>query len=593
MAASSTARHLLRIHFLRRLLDNDLMSPNADRRETLVLLATSLAVSGLVITVILLGQKYVIGIPTPALTSVAALDDKFLYISASMLVMALMAAVQWDALALDQRDTAILGPLPVSPRDIGRAQLAALTMFVAAFAVVLNAVPSVVFPLLTVSHFHVSIFAVIRMVAMHATVTMAAGAYGFLTVLVLRELLRVLLPQRWFRHVSAAIQAVLITALGTSLLLLPALASSVPAKWLTGRSALRTVPPGWFLGLHEAGTAQVTLDIRNLGLRIPAALVVPERNARLLYDALLPTFPGLAQMAISTFSVTFVLAIALYIWNNRRLPLPRASRPRGPNGMRRDILHRVVETVVPKPLARAGFFFTLQTLARSVPHRISIAGTVAVAIAAGIVLMQGIRAVSGPAAAPARLLALQTVVITIVLAGVRQSLAMPAELRANWMFSMAWNGEVTPFVRGVKCAVIAAVVVPVLLALFGVHAYLLGTVPALQHGAIGLALSIIVLELVLRPESLPLTCSARPVGNFRTLAPIYLLMLLFTAYNLGRLERWALGDVARFAMVLGTLVLICAGARLYGARRHSQLPSMALDDLPETTTQRLGLSEPV
>ena len=44
----------------------------------------------------------------------------------SMLVMALIAAVQWDALALDERDTAILGPLPVAPRDIGRAKLSAL-----------------------------------------------------------------------------------------------------------------------------------------------------------------------------------------------------------------------------------------------------------------------------------------------------------------------------------------------------------------------------------------------------------------------------------------------------------------------------------
>src|SRR6185295_8836018 len=178
MAASRTARRLLREHFLRRLLDNDLISPNADRHEVLVLLAAALAVPGLFITVVLLGQKYVIGIPTPALTAVAALDDKFLYISASMLVMALIAAVQWDALALDERDTAILGPLPVSARDIGRAKLAALAMFVATFAIILNGLPSVIFPLLTVSHFHVDIVSVVRMIVTHAVVTMAAGAYA-------------------------------------------------------------------------------------------------------------------------------------------------------------------------------------------------------------------------------------------------------------------------------------------------------------------------------------------------------------------------------------------------------------------------------
>src|SRR5437762_208536 len=125
MAATIRARRLLRDHFLRRFLDNDLISPNTDRHEVLVLLAASLAVPGLVITVLLLGQKYVIGIPTPALTSIASLDDKFLYISASMLIMALMAAVQWDALALDERDAAILGSLPLEAREIGRVKLTA------------------------------------------------------------------------------------------------------------------------------------------------------------------------------------------------------------------------------------------------------------------------------------------------------------------------------------------------------------------------------------------------------------------------------------------------------------------------------------
>ena len=149
MGATRTTRRLLRNHFLRRFLDNDLISPNTDRHEVLVLLAASLAVPGLFITVLLLGGKYVIGIPTPALTSVAALDDKFLYISASMLIMALMAAVQWDVLALDERDAAILGPLPVATREIGRAKLSALVIFVAAFAVMLNGVPSLIFPLLT------------------------------------------------------------------------------------------------------------------------------------------------------------------------------------------------------------------------------------------------------------------------------------------------------------------------------------------------------------------------------------------------------------------------------------------------------------
>jgi len=602
MAASRTARRLLRHHFLRRLLDNDLISPNADRHEVLVLLAAALAVPGLFITVVLLGSKYVIGIPTPALTSVAALDDKFLYITASMLVMALMAAVQWDALGLDERDTAILGTLPVDTRDIGRAKLTALVMFVGAFAVMLNGVPSVVFPLLTVSHFHVNIVAVVRMILVHAAVTMGAGAYAFLTILLLRELLRLLLGPRGFGRVAAPLQAVLVIALGTTLLLLPAIASNVPAKWLRSGDVWHTVPPAWFLGLYEAGTGQVTLTIRGLGLRIPAGLVVPERQAVLLYDSLLPRFPELARAAAIMLCATACAALALYMWNNRRLPLPRVVQARPSGQARRRVARLIAGTLVRSPVPRAGFFFTVQTLTRSAPHRISIAGACAVAIAAAILLMHGIRAVGSPAAAPTRFLALQTVVLAIVLVGVRQALAIPAELRANWTFSMAWNGDVGPFVVGVTRAVVATVVLPTLGVMFGLHAYVVGARAALQHGAVGFVLSLIAVACLLRPEKLPLTCSARPAGNLKALAPIYLMVLFVVAYNVGRLEQWALNrGMGSFAILVCGLVLTYGVARLFRMRgqlsgeRSARLlfARVEIDDVSDAPTQRLGLSEPV
>jgi hypothetical protein len=593
MSTSRAAQRLLRTHFLRRFLDNDLISPHADRHEVLVLLAASLAVPGLVITVLLLGQKYVIGIPTPGLTSIAALDDKFFYICASMLIMALMAAVQWDALALDERDTAILGPLPVSARDIGRAKLAALVMFVGAFAAILNGVPSIVFPLLTVSHFHVSIVAVIWMIAVHGVVTVAAGAYAFLTILLLRELMRLVLPVKWFRRASAVVQAALVVGLGTSILLLPAIATSVPAKWLTSGEAASTVPPAWFLGLYESATGSITLGLRGLGLRIPAGLIIAEGDARILYDSLLPRFAHLARGATVALMATTVAALVLYVWNNRRLPLPRLSQQRAHSALRRRVASVISRLLVPSPVPRAGFFFTLHALTRSAQHRISIAGACAVATAAGILLTHGIRAISTPTAAPARFLALQTVVLAIVLVGVRQALSIPAELRANWTFSMAWNGELRPFVAGVKRAIIAAVVVPLLAALVPLHAYRIGMPAALEHAVIGFGLSLIALEMLLRPEKLPFTCSARPLGNLKALGPIYLLLLFFTAYNLARVERWALAGDARFAGLVGCLVLFYATARLIRLERPSLLARIEFDDLPETATQRLGLGESV
>ena len=74
--------------------------------------------------------------------------------------------------------------------------------------------------------------------------------------------------------------------------------------------------------------------------------------------------------------------------------------------------------------------------------------------------------------------------MAIVLAGVRHALAIPAELRANWTFSMAWNGEVEPFVAGVTRAVVAAIVLPSLVVMFAcTHTWLgAGGAAARRHG---------------------------------------------------------------------------------------------------------------
>jgi hypothetical protein len=73
--------------------------------------------------------KYVVGFYTPGQAAVSSLDDKFFYISLSMLTVALLAVAQWDALVVDARDSAILDPLPVRPVVVRRAKLAAVAIF--------------------------------------------------------------------------------------------------------------------------------------------------------------------------------------------------------------------------------------------------------------------------------------------------------------------------------------------------------------------------------------------------------------------------------------------------------------------------------
>ena len=62
--------------------------------------------------------------------------------SASMLVMALAAVAEWDALVLDARDTAVLGPLPIPRAVIVRAKFAATALFASAVVLAWNLFPT-------------------------------------------------------------------------------------------------------------------------------------------------------------------------------------------------------------------------------------------------------------------------------------------------------------------------------------------------------------------------------------------------------------------------------------------------------------------
>ena len=62
----------------------------------------------------------------------------------------------------------------------------------------------------------------------HAACGLAAGAFGFVAVLGVRETLRALVGLAGFRKISAGLQAVLVVLLATSLLLLPV--STAPSR---------------------------------------------------------------------------------------------------------------------------------------------------------------------------------------------------------------------------------------------------------------------------------------------------------------------------------------------------------------------------
>lgn len=583
-------------HFVRRFVDNDLISPDADRHSVLAVAGAALLSLSLFLTVALT-FKYSFGVELPGPAALWALNDRFLYIAASMIVTALATLAVWDALGFDTRDAAILGTLPIPRSVIVRAKLTALMLFGLAFAIALNAVPTLLHPVLVLAKLDPSAEGLVRVIAVHGIVTMGAGLFGFMAVVAVRALSQVMLGDALFARLSAAIQAVLVLVLVSTLFLLPGLTANVPATWLSNTTSSRSLaPPLWFLGLYETAAGDVVVN--SPGVRIDpraprlARLMAANQAATETYRRHGDRFRELARSALTATALLALIAIAVCTWSLRRPPL------RAPTHARRRMFAALIgvgaRLFVRHPVGKAGFFFTLQTLARNPAHRIVISVTGGIGVAAAIVTLGG-RDIQDTIAAQMPLtvvLAAQFILVSSLLAGFRHAVRIPAELGANWIFQVAWSGDDHAYMSGVKKAAVISLVAPTLVALLPLNVLILGWRVALLHGVAGLLAGMISLELLLMNLRRPaLACSYLPgTGVKAPVIPIALAAFAGVTFLFATIERLAMEDPSSTATLLLALVILTAVARMVDQWKRRQRVGVVFNELPDPATQRLELN---
>jgi hypothetical protein len=571
-------------HFVHRFVENDLLSAYGDRHEQLGLAIAAFVTTGFFAGV-LLCMKYLLVPARPSEVAALMMEDRFVILAITMLVMALATAAQWNALSLDARDGAILGPLPIRTRQLVTAKGAALCIFGAVVAVSLTLAPSVLHPIGSTASLRLGLLPSLRLVMAHVLSALAGTMFAFVAILSLRELLRVLLGEQVFGRTAAIVQSTLVAILAAALLLVLAGAAGSAASLVDGRggptSQRVTLPVIWFLGLGEALSGDTVVS----GGRSRSGI---DDDLTRAFERRQPLFSARARTGLMLLGTFAFGGAGLYAWNSRRLPQPLNRRWSA--GRTRDWLGRVVGGIlVRSSMARAGFFFTVHVLSRSPPHRLAMAFAVALAMAVAVAVLGG----STPRSDEETRLSiwmLQTFALMTLAAGVRHALSLPAELRANWTFQHAWCGGLRSFITGVRCACLAAVMVPCLLVLLPLHVYLLGATAAALHAVAGLLVASVLLDLILLGrEKPPFISSYMPEGRLK-LAPIYLLGAAAVASSVAWLERAAAGAWPyALAFAAGSVALIAA-VRAIDTRRGSAEP-VALEDQDENTAQRLGLAD--
>jgi hypothetical protein len=565
--------------FLRQFLENDLVSPEADRAQLLAIVGAGVVSLTLFVSMFL-SSTYAMSVLTPGEAAVRTLNDKFFYASLAMLITALVAAAQWDALAVDHRDAAILDPLPVRPAIVRWAKLSAVAMLGAGAAVAVNLFPTFVFPwMLSFSLRQMAASDVFRLMAIHAVVTITAAAFGYLAVMALRESLSALLGPKLFTRISAPLQAVTIVVLGILLLLLPPASTRVAARGFSGWPS--HLPPMAFVALYEVVSNEFIVGLpRRL---VPERMAARDRANTAIYEARRPLFRPMAQRVQVLLGTAAVLLVVATMVNALRAPISGVLLTAG--GRRRWRLARGVThaILVRHPAARAGFHFGLATLFRNKTHRLTLACAAAVGVAMALVVLSRIDLQSGRLSPG--LLSIQPLLYGSLLVAFRHLIRVPAELRANWAVQLAWRGHPRAFSRGVRRAAMVALAVPAVVAVIPVVAVVSGGAVAIAHALLGIAGAAIFVEgLMLGYEKAPFACSYVP-GSGKGFLPILVIGFLLGASIFARLELAIIsGSNASAAFIV--LGVVFVALRIASARQRDV--AIDFDEGPQVMSQ-LGL----
>ena len=310
-----------------------------------------------------------------------------------------------------------------------------------------------------------------------------------------------------------------------ALLLAPTVRATGLRDWVAGVIPARwpAVPVLWFLGVNETVASDIVVGTPVVvpgRLKLPAVLKREDDAGRAAYRELKPPFAALARRAWLSLPLVVVLAIASFLWNNRRLP----DRSAGGHalGSTHPIIRRIAERLTQEnPEFQAGFFFTFQTLARSAPHRTIVAISLAAGLALPVITLvrSGIHSVAIPLMAVG-FFALHVMVLLALIAGFRYAVTVPAELASNWTIRMAWLGDE----RGLPCRRQgcwrhrAGDIAPARAPAAACRA--LWTLTAVFHSLFGFLIALATLDAVfLGYRKLPFACSHVPIENPKLLWP--------------------------------------------------------------------------
>jgi hypothetical protein len=470
----------------------------------------------------------------------ATVPDEYFFIVLSTSVTGAVALWRWDSIFLDRRDHSNLVALPIPLRTIFFANLFAVLVLAALFALVVNAASLLLFPVAVVgSRGSFGIF--LRFALGHAMAVVCASVFSFSAVFATAGLLIAIVPAAAFRRVALLARfamAVVLLGLLASVFTVP---DDLRRMSVANARKLAMLPPVSMLGLARTVWAK--------GNDIFAA--------------------GTAKAALSALGLTLLISVVAYVFTFRRsfLRIPETADigPLPCMGFSFWRLGLLMKAIMRAPSQRACYDFTTRTLFRSDAHLQVVSAFAAFGLVTVAQTIMSIRADQfflirhSPSA---DFLSIPFILTYSLILGIRFAFEVPANLDANWMFKF-WLPPGDHLPRSVaRWALFNLSLSWLAPACFGVTLIFFGWLDAALHTAVLIACSILLVEVLLvHFRKISFTCSYPPFeSNAGVILVAYLFgFLVFTDY-LPQMERWSLVTPLRtlcfvplFAIGFGTL----------------------------------------
>jgi hypothetical protein len=405
--------------FLARFFENEAAGTTTDAREGFFWLIAALATPGIFLPLWMYFRWAEVaamrGLPS---MHVALLFDQTIYLGITAVGVALLTAMVWHTLIVERRDALILGSLPVRRRTITVAKLAALAAYIALISIGMHGIAALLYGL-GVSSLE-SWDRLLRFTGGQIVASVALNGFVFFAIVGAQNVVIAAVGPRRFARVSSVLQVCVVAAGLGLLLLLPYMVSH--AADLAGGAgaaprALGWLPPIWFLGLHQVLSGTDATAMGPLAMRALAG----------------------TGIAIAVTLISFPLAGA----RTMRAAVEGQVTRHSP-----QLTHAarwLVAAIGLTPQRRGALQFTMAALARTHQQRLILAVTVGAAIAvvtpAAVLFLEGANLAfwthRGWRPPPVSLVAAPLLWNFAMVCGMRVAMALPSELPAAWLFSVA------------------------------------------------------------------------------------------------------------------------------------------------------------